>query len=572
MLRQRKELLVVAAVVAVVVVVLVGLGLYYWSRPAVMRRYGCDRGRCVETPDGQFTEATCQATCSPSRYYGCSNGECVAVDSVEEHGKYGTLYSSSGCDGKCGAPPYYRCAEGACVRADRDHPGSYSRPDCSDGSGETATNNCLVRSQYERLRLGDVFRCDPYNCFSFVTVAGKSAIANTITSRKTSDLVKKVANTFGISGSAPVQGVVLATTLSATTGYDTTNTFNIQTVYQDIKQISGIVTLERNSVCTERMRLDDDVRRDFENLPVVVAEPDKENSWLAYNNFLGKYGSHIITKIQYGSRFIYSESTTDESEDLVKNLEIKTCISANKDLVEVCNKYTEEEIKKASKFNSNARRFVVGGSAATNRKLFVAEPTAENYGQLLQDFLKAGEQSHEPVDVTFVPIWEFLRNSIPVRQEGPEETRDGEVLALAQRCVNLEAAFVMTALQCVERVTANGIAYKRFQLEANNPGKLRTYECWNKKTGCNEDDDCHYSWRGGCRAGGRSALDLSPVPTGNPEDNNYESVVRTEVRGDIAEGINNSCKFSGRNFKCYCDRDWPSNAPDRSVWKSEFRG
>jgi hypothetical protein len=297
--------------------------------------------------------------------------------------------------------------------------------------------------------------------------------------------------------------------------------------------------------------------KDFALLPLVVANPWEKTSWRDYNLFLRKYGTHIVTQIVYGSRYIWFESADSQSSELKKTLEIKACVGASS-LAEGCGKFSKEEMKNAMEENTESHKIVMGGSAATKRSLSMAKSdSSKEFMRTVNAFLDAGRNSNEPIMMKFTEIWEFIyrhTNTDDVAKKA--ETR--------QRCMNLEAAFAFDLFDCARAEAGTpGTVYQEFR--ARNVDGLSVYSCWNRKFGCTDGDDCEYTAFVGCRASGRSAFDAGETISGK-----VKTGVRRKPQGKSGDGINGSCVFSG--LGCHCNTNWNKGEQDRDIWTSDFAG
>lgn len=544
-----KGFLIFLAIVAVAVVVVVFTSS---SDKAAAKKYGCSSGACIEMPNGFYDEPTCRKQCEVSqKFYGCSDdGKCVQkTNNVEGP------FTTSDCQQKCLPGPKYKCQAGKCVEVDAGK-GDFMEEKCKE--------SCVVQKSFDGLTENSVFQCDQLNCLSF-----KHSDDHNITKQSfenTSDMVEKIANNFSITGSGPVLGSILKGTLDVATGYKTETTVDIKSAYQDVQVLSGTITLVQNEKCASKTQLDAALVADFNNLPVIIANPELQANWSDYFNFFNKFGSHVITQIVYGSRYMYWESSRDTSAETSKNLEIKACLSVNGETANVCNDYTKDQINKAKSMSSNSYKVVLGGSEDAKNALINPAPGSNPYTNL-QNFLATAAKSREPIDYKFTPIWELIARFIKGNCNDKERSSCEDV----QRCINLEAAFALSVFNCplMQSPSGGGIVYQQFKVDdLRKPSNgLRTYACWAKKAGCASSDDCGYYAAGaGCRAGGNSTFDAGDF-IGDPAKNIRRTTVHYSKDGGIYDGVNNSCSMSG---SCHCDGSWNGGLQDRSLWQSAF--
>jgi hypothetical protein len=539
-----KGFLIFLAIVAVAVVVLV------FTSSKADAKYGCSSGACIEMPDGFYDESTCRKQCDvPQLFYGCeADGTCV-LKTNNVDGPFNT----SDCQQKCTPGPKYKCVAAKCVEVPAGK-GDFKDSECR--------SSCVVPKEYNGLTTDSVFQCDQLNCLSF-----KHSSEQNITKQSfenTSDMVEKVANNFSISGSGLILGAILKGTLDVATGYKTETTLDIKSAYLDVQVLSGTITLVQNEKCNALTQLSADLVANFSKLPVFIANPELPANWNDYFNFFNKFGSHVITQIVYGSRYMFWESSRETSTDTSKNLEIKACLSVNGETAATCNDYTKDQITKAKAMSSNSYKVVLGGSDATKNAL-INPPTGSDPYKILQDFLATAAQSQEPIDYKFTPLWELIARFV----QGNCNEQERSSCENIQRCINLEAAFALSAFSCPLMQSPNGVVYQQFKVdELRKPANgLRTYACWAKKAGCSSGSDCGYSAsHAGCQAGGNSTFDAGEF-IGDPAKNIQRTAIHYSRNGSIWSGVNMSCHQSGG---CKCNSSWNGGLQDRSLWQNAF--
>ena len=143
----------------------------------------------------------------------------------------------------------------------------------------------------------------------------------------------------------------------------------------------------------------------LEELPLKIDHPWFPNSWEEYKTFLDKYGSHVITSVETGSRFqqmVFAESSESYSQ---RDFQVRACISAagptnvGKLNVSACSSVNSSEILKAKNMSTSETRFVRGGLRDTNSAL-----TKGTSAELIEKLMNEADEAPSPVQHTFKPI------------------------------------------------------------------------------------------------------------------------------------------------------------------------
>jgi hypothetical protein len=394
---------------------------------------------------------------------------------------------------------------------------------------------------------------------------------NLQTVSNTNDLVRKISSELSISGSLPIQTATVTPSITANTGYDATSHSDIKTSYLDLVVESGNVYFRNNDECRGLGNVNDAFLADFRELPVIVQDSSSPQSWSPFVLFFEKWGTHIIGEITYGSRLQQWESTLGTSESIDRNLQIKACVGVEGTggksyTAKACASFTDEEKRAASQIKTNSNTVIIGGSEETRRLLQSGAYSADD----VNAFLDSSGESNQGVRVQFIPIWVVLSTYLsPACDSAKSRMRASASAVLqcvdAQRALNLEAAFAFSATGCNLLQTNNGVHYQEFVKRTDASG-ITTYACWNKKTGCVNSNDCHYSsGRAGCQSYGPSALDQGES-YGDPAAGLHRTTVRGNGGGSIYDGINNSCGYHAFHG-CQCDGGWSGGLPDRYLWE-----
>ena len=383
------------------------------------------------------------------------------------------------------------------------------------------------------------------------------------TASSTNDLVRKVASDMSITGSFPIKTATVTPSITANTGYDATSHSDIKSSFLDLVVESGNVYFYNNDECRGLANVSAAFLADFRSLPVEVADSTSPSSWSPFGFFFEKWGTHVIGQITYGSRLQQWESTLGTSDSIDRTLQIKACVgiegTGKSYTAQACASFSDEEKRTAAQTKTNSNTVIIGGSEETRRMLQSGSYSADD----VNAFLESSNSSNQGVKVQFIPIWVVLGSylSLACGTTGASS----EPCADLQRALNLEAAFAFSATDCRLMRATNGVTYQAFVKNKDSSG-LTTYACWNKKLGCSNSDDCHYSsGAAGCKSYGSSAIQQGQS-FGDPADGLFRSAVRGGASGSIWDGINNSCTYHA--FKgCECDAGWSGGLPDRFLWQ-----
>jgi hypothetical protein len=95
------------------------------------KKYSCQGSNCVEDPQGQYTDPSCNNKCSapppPGKKYSCQGSNCIENPQGQ--------YTTPNCDNKCGTPPpgkKYSCQGSNCIENPQ---GQYTDPSCNNKCG-----------------------------------------------------------------------------------------------------------------------------------------------------------------------------------------------------------------------------------------------------------------------------------------------------------------------------------------------------------------------------------------------------------------------------------------------------
>ena len=184
--------------------------------------------------------------------------------------------------------------------------------------------------------------------------------------------------------------------------------------------------------CLNNAQFSKEFEKDFGRLPADIKDPSKRSHWVDYHTFLKKYGSHVLTTVDRGSRMVqwtFAKKTEKYSEE---EFTLKACIDlaqvptqAGLLNVNACGNYSKEEIQRASRMNTKKQLTLLGGTAETTSELQQTRTP-----ELIAQFLREAETHPSPAIYKFQSIWRVLRGRFI-----------GERNASFVRALNLEAYY-----------------------------------------------------------------------------------------------------------------------------------
>lgn len=251
----------------------------------------------------------------------------------------------------------------------------------------------------------------------------------------------------------------------------------------------------QDAKCVEGLSLDDGLIQSFESLPTTIENVQNKNSWIEYETFLKRFGSHVFVEVSRGSS-IYMHTFAKESADYSeKDFKVKACINlvvpteAGLSNASICSGVTKEDIKNVSKMDMTALFIARGGSDETRAK--VADPTLRN-DALIAKFLSEAKVTDQPISYRFASIWTILQ---------AKYVQSKENLAKA---LNLEAYYKGYQSFGCEYKEDNGFVFQKFV--STNLSSLPSYACQLAPQGCHEDNDCSYNLGAYCQCGGQTCV------------------------------------------------------------------
>ena len=260
----------------------------------------------------------------------------------------------------------------------------------------------------------------------------------------------------------------------------------------------------------------------LEELPLKIDHPWFPNFWEEYKTFLDKYGSHVITSVETGSRFqqmVFAESSESYSQ---RDFQLKACILAagptnvGKLNVSACSSVNSSEVLKAKNMSTSETRFVRGGLRDTNSAL-----TKGTSAELIEKLMNEADEAPSPVQHTFKPVWEILKDRF---KTGSKNHIRATILQyyysgyLGYGCLYSKSG---------------DVEVQKFDYTKQSESKKPELECSLAKEGCHNDDDCHYVIGAWCTCKGKTCVRYKSVKqiTGQTKNTAYINKRKWDWKG-----------------------------------------
>ena len=372
-------------------------------------------------------------------------------------------------------------------------------------------------------------------------------------------------------GSATKNFSLNATVKERTTSSSTTN-LDIQTATYDYSSIGGSISLGK---CIDDLSsLFQGTKNAFNNLPVITGlklnDPFNPGTAGLYTNFIKTHGSHILTQMSTGRRFLQQSSLSSYGSDVSTLLSVEACVKVNGVTpegqfdVNGCGSVDKQTASQAKSLNSTDYRLVRGGEPELNAQLQTGMVTAAD----AQKFLLSDPINDEAILFTFRPIWEVLQNMLDndVRR-GRTTGISGDSSADYARIITLQAVYegwLSHACTTVTGASSDDIV-RQMRVTSLTPEGYALWGCWARHDGCYKDNDCHWDYAYTmCKCDGNGCYthdeELEPVKWYGREHNGYV-------------GPNNACSY-GWSMDCGCNPNasWGgdyASAGDRWIYQQQ---
>ena len=307
-----------------------------------------------------------------------------------------------------------------------------------------------------------------------------------------------------------------------------------------------------NKDCIQRYQLlDQTFLADFQNLPTNIPSPWESGSWIQYDAFLKKHGSHVVTSITYGasiSQMAFADTSDSYSE---RDFQVKSCLAlagptdVGKLNVSICSGIDKSEITRVSSMSISDNLVVRGGTDETRNQLIL-----ERSAELIDKFMNEATTTNTPIKYSFTSVWDLLQGAfVGINQ------------ANFIRAVNLEYYFLGYLNYGCDYRTTGGQDLQLFNFTSGANAGTPQYQCTIAPKGCHSDNDCHYKpiW---CSCKGASCIALYEVPL---DTGSTKTVAQANTDSDWGwQGCD--WKKGAAGFKCICRHE---NKERMVVWSRD---
>ena len=316
----------------------------------------------------------------------------------------------------------------------------------------------------------------PSECFKKIINTTKSSCKFDYY-KNTNALYKSLATESSLSASL-TSTFTLGATVSVATKSKSSQKSEVSGISLIKQALAEKIYVNKECLTSAKMStLNKEFMESLSTLPLKIKEPWLHNSWKAYSTFLEKYGSHVITSKETGSRFqqmVFAESSESYSQ---RDFQVKACILAagptnvGKLNVSACSSVNSSEILKAKNMSTSETRFVRGGLRDTNSAL-----TKGTSAELIEKLMNEADDAPSPVQHTFRPIWEILKDRF---KTGSKNHIRATILQyyysgyLGYGCLYSKSG---------------DVEVQKFDYTKQSESKKPEFECSLAKEGCHNDD------------------------------------------------------------------------------------
>ena len=316
----------------------------------------------------------------------------------------------------------------------------------------------------------------PSECFKKIINTTKSS-CNFDYYKNTKAFYKSLATESSLSASL-TSTFTLGATVSVATKSKSSEKSEVSGISLIKQALAEKIYVNKECLTSAKMStLNKEFMESLSTLPLKIKEPWLHNSWKAYSTFLEKYGSHVITSKETGSRFqqmVFAESSESYSQ---RDFQVKACILAagptnvGKLNVSACSSVNSSEILKAKNMSTSETRFVRGGLRDTNSAL-----TKGTSAELIEKLMNEADDAPSPVQHTFRPIWEILKDRF---KTGSKNHIRATILQyyysgyLGYGCLYSKSG---------------DVEVQKFDYTKQSESKKPEFECSLAKEGCHNDD------------------------------------------------------------------------------------
>ena len=374
--------------------------------------------------------------------------------------------------------------------------------------------------------------------------------------RTTEEVFQMITSNTGLAGSLSGENTIEAT-LNVITSYLTVSEKNVTGMSLDMQDVHTTVDLTQDCLTDTNNLLSESLLRDFRSLPKLINEPRLRPSWRHYDTFLKKYGSHVVTQLQYGSRINHFTFAKSSLEYKQRDFEVRGCLDFAGPTeygninVSACSSVTTDEINEVRSYEMTKKLVVLGGTAQTRERLPPVTP--DN----IKQFLEAADPSDQAIGHSFVPIWRILKF------RGLDET-------IIANMKSYYLGYLDFGCQYQHKYNENDQILQEFVQEEfqdfPNEGVPR-YICRIPPVGCQNDSACHllssYAWLE-CGCYGPGCVWWTPVNKINDDKTYYEASM------DRKYSYYGIYKHDQASITCIYHNAWKCKCEQKEGWRVQW--
>ena len=343
----------------------------------------------------------------------------------------------------------------------------------------------------------------------------------------------------------------LGATLRGMTQHKTGRNYMVKGTTLNIYSLSHQDYLAKN--CLNRQDLDGEFVTDFQQLDREITNPEKRSSWINYEKFLKKYGTHFVKLVKYGSSLSQNTFARSSKKYSSREFSIKACadlagpVNIGKLGVSLCGGISKDESDLSSFFDMSNKLVLKGGTSMTRNKL-----SQFRTRELIQKFMDEGQEFNTPVSYKFQSIPELLGSRF---YRSSYVTQVFNLKAFLEGYLNFGCGY--------ETNDDESIVYQKFSKSEQRSLVHPVYVCSLASEGCRMDADCHRKFFGKCVCDGSTCVRHSEEtrPNGNSKRK------ATVNRDPEWEGPRCSRNSATLWLSCFCDT---SNVMSRRItWSSD---
>eukprot|EP00884_Botryococcus_braunii_P003110 jgi/Botrbrau1/127/Bobra.0022s0113.1 len=238
------------------------------------------------------------------------------------------------------------------------------------------------------------------------------------------------------------------------------------------------------------LHLTNDFWSAFKKLPANMGTPELDasviDSWRPYEEFVDKWGTHIVSEVHFGSKIeLWASALMGASltVDQLLKFACHTGLGFFKAMGQ-CKAFTEADLNAAASFQANGR-FICTGGTMESREQFRTVKDPISFGL----FMASGKLGTTPVGFEYTPLWEVLEPYVVVSKEAEDDLARVKTLQTYYEAV--------VGLMCVNTQPQPGPSIKGMYLSPV-AGHRGEFVCTRPCSGCASESQCS----GSCKVKG----------------------------------------------------------------------